>query len=85
VIGHLKQFAHKVSNNLEQADWTTRREIMRALVKRIEMDKEAVRIVYRVAPPPFAKAPKKGLLQYCLRREESFIVHHLTGVRQVWL
>lgn len=71
VIGHLKQFAHKVNNNLEQADWITRREIMRSLVKRIEVDKEAVRVVYRVAPPPFAQAPKKGLLQYCLRRTQS--------------
>jgi site-specific DNA recombinase len=71
VIGHLKQFAHKVKNNLEQADWMTRREIVRALVKRIEVDKEAVRVVYRVTPSPFAQAPEKGLLQDCLRCERT--------------
>jgi len=77
VIGHLKQFAHKVNNNLEQADWMTRREIMRALVKRIEVDKEAVRVVYRVTPPPFAQAPKKGLLQDCLRRTQPDTCEHI--------
>jgi site-specific DNA recombinase len=69
VIGHMQDFADKVSSNLEGLDWLKRREIIRALVKQVEVDKEVVRIVYRVNPPPFVQAPKKGLLQHCLRRD----------------
>jgi site-specific DNA recombinase len=69
VIGRMQDFADKISSNLEEVDWLKRREIIRALVKQIEVDEEVVRIVYRVNPPPFVQAPKKGLLQHCLRRE----------------
>jgi site-specific DNA recombinase len=54
-LGGLEQFAHQVEEGLDQADWAQRREIIRALVKRIEVGQEEVRIVYRVSPPPFAK------------------------------
>ena len=70
VIGHMQDFAGKVSSNLEEVDWLKRREIIRALVKQIEVDEEAIRIVYRVTPPPFVQAPEKGLLQHCLRRNQ---------------
>jgi site-specific DNA recombinase len=69
VISHMQDFAGKVSSNLEEVDWIKRREIIRALVKQIEVDDEVVRVVYRVTPPPFVQAPEKGLLQHCLRRE----------------
>ena len=68
-IGHMQDFADKISSNLEEVDWLKRREIIRALVKQIEVDEEAVRIVYRVNPPPFVQAPEKGLLQYCWRSD----------------
>ena len=71
VIGHMQDFAGKVSSNLEEVDWLKRREIIRALVKQIEVDEEAIRIVYRVTPPPFVQAPEKGLLQHCLRRKHT--------------
>jgi site-specific DNA recombinase len=61
VIGRMQDFADKISSNLEEVDWLKRREIIRALVKQIEVDEEVVRIVYRVNPPPFVQAPKKGL------------------------
>ena len=69
VIGHLQEFAGKVNSNLEGLDWIRRREIIRTLVKHIEIDVEAARVVYRVTPPPFVHAPEKGLLQDCLRRD----------------
>jgi len=68
VISCIKEFAHKVNNNLEGADWMTKREIMRSLVKHIEVDEESVRVVYKVPPSPFVQAPEKGRLQDCLRR-----------------
>ena len=54
----LEEFAAEVGQGLEQAEWGKRREIIRALVKRVEIGQEEVRIVYRVAPVPFVEAPK---------------------------
>ena len=70
VIGQLQEFAERVKSGLQEADWSTRREIVRALVKRIEVDKEEVRIVYRVTPLPFAESPEGGSLQDCGRRDD---------------
>ena len=71
VINCMKEFADKVNNNLEKADWMTRREIIRSLVKQIEVDEESIRVVYRAPTTPFLQAPEKGRLQYCLRRDYS--------------
>jgi site-specific DNA recombinase len=62
VIGHLQEFAEKVREGLREASWQTRREIIRALVKRIEVEDEQVRVVYRVSPPPFVERPRGGVL-----------------------
>ena len=35
----------------------TRRQIIRAMVKRVEIDDQSVRVVYRVAPPPSTIGP----------------------------
>lgn len=52
MLGRLDEFASRVKDGLHAADWSTRREIMRALVKRVEIDQEQVRVVFRVNPPP---------------------------------
>jgi site-specific DNA recombinase len=67
VIGHLQEFAERVRSGLADADWSTRREIIRALVKRVEVNKEEVRVVYRVSPCPFVDSPNGGILQDCRR------------------
>ena len=38
LIGRLEEFATVVSNRLDQLDWNTQREIIRLLVKRVEVD-----------------------------------------------
>ena len=68
VIGRMQDFAGQVAEGLENADWATRREIIRAVVKQIEIDTEEVRIVYKVEPIPFDSAPGRGLLPHCWRR-----------------
>jgi len=68
VLGKLQDFASQIREGLSQADWATRREIIRALVKRIEVQPEEVRIVYRVNPAPFVRAPDGGLLHDCWKR-----------------
>lgn len=70
VIGQFEDFAQRVSEGLDQGDWTTRREIIRALVKRIEIGTENIRVVYKVAPAPFVSAPSNGgCLQDCWGRD----------------
>jgi site-specific DNA recombinase len=64
-IGGLEEFAQQVKEGLEQADWHKQREIIRALVKRIEVGHEGIRIVYRVSPPPFVKSPCGGSFEHC--------------------
>jgi site-specific DNA recombinase len=70
VIGRLDDFAAKVKDGLEEADWLTRREIIRALVKRVEVGQDQVNVVFRVAPDPFVPGPEEGILQHCGRRED---------------
>src|SRR3954467_6783703 len=69
VIGQLEEFARRVSQELEGPDWDTRREIVRALVKQVEVDEKEVRIVYRVSPSPFEGGPQQGRSQHCWGRE----------------
>jgi site-specific DNA recombinase len=72
VIGRLEEFASRVSEGLEGTDWLTRREITRALVKRVEVDENEARIVYRVSPSPFEGRPQQGLLLHCWGRTCAF-------------
>jgi site-specific DNA recombinase len=69
VIGQLEEFARRVSQELQEPDWATRRAIVRALVKQVEIDEQEVRIVYRVSPSPFEGRPQHGCLQHCWGRD----------------
>src|SRR5262249_12853206 len=70
VMGQLEEFARRVSQELREPDWATRREIIRALVKQVEIDEEEVRIVYRVSPSPFEGRPQQGCSQHCWGRDD---------------
>src|SRR5580700_5608792 len=72
LIGKLEEFTAKLGSGLEAADWLTRREIVRALVKQIEVSNEQVRIVYRVQSLPFVDAPNGDIVQDCRRRPDTF-------------
>ena len=50
ILGKLETFASKVKEGLAEADWVTRREIIRTLVKRVEVDQEHVNVIFRVGP-----------------------------------
>ena len=60
VIGRLEDFAAQVEHGLQAADWLTRREIIRTLVSRVEIDHTQVNVVFRVPPDPFAASPDRG-------------------------
>jgi hypothetical protein len=70
VIGQLEEFATRVSQELQEPDWDTRREVVRALVKKVEIDEQEVRIVYRVSPSPFEGGPQQGSSQHCWGRDD---------------
>jgi hypothetical protein len=69
VIGQLEEFARRVSEGLQEPNWDTRQEIVRALLKKVEVEEEEVRIVYRVSPSPFERGPQQGNSQHCWGRE----------------
>jgi site-specific DNA recombinase len=67
VIGQLQDFAQRVKEGMDTADWSTRRDIIRALVKRIEVGAEEVQVIYRVDLSPVADGPEGGRLPDCGR------------------
>jgi site-specific DNA recombinase len=64
ILARLEIFAGKVNEGLHQADFQTRRELIRVLVKRIEIDEQQIRVVFRISPlspaPPFEGASLIG-------------------------
>jgi site-specific DNA recombinase len=69
IMGQLEDFVARVRGGLATADWFTRRDIIQALVRRVEIDKEQVTVVFRVGADPFVLSPNRGSLQHCWRRE----------------
>ncbi|MDQ5851911.1 MAG: recombinase family protein [Chloroflexota bacterium] len=65
ILGRLETFAAQVRDGLVGADWMTRRELIRALVKRVEIAEDEVTVVFRVGPDPFVDSPDRGVLQHC--------------------
>jgi site-specific DNA recombinase len=52
VIGRLEDFSMTVRENLDLLDWSARRDVIRLMVRRIEIDEGQVEIVFRIPPPP---------------------------------
>ncbi len=65
IIGRLEDFASTVHNGLEEADWARKRELIRALVKRVEVAPKEVNVVFRIDPHPEVSNPEKKSLQLC--------------------
>src|SRR5499433_3589424 len=66
IIGRLEDFAAKLHDGLETADWASQRDLIRALVKRVEVARHEVNVVFRIDPYPSDNDPEKKSLQ--LRR-----------------
>jgi len=74
IIGQLEEFAQRVEHGLDTADPLTRREIIRAVVRRIEVDEEQINVVFKVSRSPFMLRPDRGGLQYCPRHRNPAAV-----------
>ena len=71
IVTRLEEFSTKVQGSLKEADWNTQREILRSMVKRVEVADDAVRVIYRVNPRPFVEGPSAGRSQHCWRRDNT--------------
>ena len=70
VVGQLEELVTKVQRNLTTADWAMKREIMRALVRRVEIDKQDVTVVFRVGPDPSGQSSETKSAHHCWGRAE---------------
>jgi hypothetical protein len=59
ILGRLEDVATKLHDGLEAADWASKRDLIRALLKRVEVARDAVNIVLRIDPYPGDADPEK--------------------------
>jgi hypothetical protein len=59
IMGRLEDFAAQVPDGLAEADWSRKREMIRALVKRVEVAHDQVKVVFRLEPRPGDSSSEK--------------------------
>ncbi|MFZ0255018.1 MAG: recombinase family protein, partial [Gammaproteobacteria bacterium] len=64
VIGRLDEFSARVKAGLETLDWFGRRDLLRTLVKRVDIDQTQINVVFRVEAP-LPGSGGSGFLQHC--------------------
>ena len=64
IIGRLEDFVAKLQDGLEAADWASQRDLIRALVKRVEVARNEVNVVFRIAPYPSDNDPEKKVCNF---------------------
>jgi site-specific DNA recombinase len=70
IIGRLEDFAKQIQERMTAPEWSLQRDLIRLLVKRVEVDHDEINVVFRVAPPPGSRPPgSEGgrILQDCWR------------------
>jgi site-specific DNA recombinase len=75
-ISRLEEFGEKVTDNLAGADWQMRRELIRMLVKRVEIGKEEIKVVFRIPPDPGISGSDENSMQHCWKRAITIIIEH---------
>jgi site-specific DNA recombinase len=64
IVGRLEDFAAKIDAGLEDSDWLSKREMIRALVKRVEVTPDRVNVVFRVDSYPGEADPEKKVCNF---------------------
>ena len=82
IIGRLEDFAAKLHNGLEAADWASKRDLIRALVKRVEVARNEVNVVFRSDPYPGDSDLEKKSLQLCRGRDGTTLHDACVGMGQ---
>ena len=73
IIGRLEEFSAKVKAGLGKLDWHGRRELIRTLVKRVEINRERVNVVFRIEGS-MGSSGSSPFLQHCGRGDQSIVV-----------
>jgi site-specific DNA recombinase len=81
VINRLEEFAGAVTEKLDTIDLETKRRIVLGLVKRVEIHKDEIVVVFRVDPQPGAFASENSndsddgvkSMQHCTRRNQPVV------------
>ena len=68
VIGRVEEFSAKVKDGLAPLDWHGRRELIRTLIKRVEIDQQRINVVFRVGDSTFPEG-NDPFLQHCRGRD----------------
>ncbi len=74
IVTNVGDFASKVKSGLDAVDLTTKRDIIRTLVKRVEINHEEVNIVFRIKELPFTSGDGNIGQQgstHCARRHNA--------------
>ena len=79
----LEQLRIQIGKGLETASEELKRDVIKLLVRRIEIHREEIRLVYKVPQNPFDRRPEtRGFLPHCLEREPlagGLPARHTTG------
>jgi site-specific DNA recombinase len=89
VINRLEEFAAAVHDRLGAVDFVTKREIIRGLVKRVEIHKDEILVVFRIDPDPGFNASETSTgsgtreksMQDRTRRNFTVACQHLPALR----
>ena len=81
MLEHVERFAERIKAGLHEADWQTRRDILRALLKQVEIGAEGVRIVYKVPAVPFDRSPQRSSSPDCGRGSFTLALQRLPALR----
>jgi len=88
VINHLEEFAKTINVNLATSDFITKRDTIRALVKRVEIYKDDVAVIFRIDPATSNdvksgktdKSDEEGhFMQSCKGSKDTALRHASTG------
>jgi site-specific DNA recombinase len=71
LITRMEDFATRIKDGLQHADWNTKRDLVRALVRRVDIGPDGVNVVFRVDPAIPPSAPPEGIMPDCKRREHA--------------
>ena len=67
IITRLEDFTARIKDWLQHADWQTKRDLVRALVRRVEIGPDGVNVVFRVDPGVPPSVPPGGIMPNCTR------------------
>jgi site-specific DNA recombinase len=71
VIGKLEAFSSLLENRLVTADWAMQRDLVRTLVRRVEIHDDVVRVIFHVDPGPDEPGGSRRPMQHCPVRDRK--------------